>query len=163
MPQGTLMKFEAVYDVPFWRAKGLNGQAVSENGPIRVTFDGSPYDSSPGILMGFIGGHDARVWQNRPASELRTAALQNLANYFGNEALNPQQVVTFNWSTEVWNRGCPVAVLAPGTLIDFGSALRVPVDRIHWAGTETATYWNGYMDGAVRSGERAASEVLPLL
>ena len=32
--------------------------------------------------------------------------------------------------------------------------------RIHWAGTETSTYWNGYMDGAVRSGERAAAEVL---
>jgi monoamine oxidase len=163
MPQGTLMKFEAIYDTPFWRAKGLNGQAVSENGPVKVTFDGSPYDNSPGILMGFIGGHDARVWEDRPASELRTAALQNLANYFGDEALNPSQVVTFNWSTEVWNRGCPVAVLAPGTLIDFGSELRVPVDRIHWAGTETSTYWNGYMDGAVRSGERAVNEVLAAL
>src|SRR5207247_3960206 len=84
--------------------------------------------------------------------------LQNLANYFGNEALSPRQVVTFNWSAEVWNRGCPVAVLGPGTLIDFGSALRTPVGRVHWAGTETSTYWNGYMDGAVRSGERAASE-----
>jgi monoamine oxidase len=60
----------------------------------------------------------------------------------------------------VWNRGCPVAVLGPGTLVDFGRALRVPVDRIHWAGTETSTYWNGYMDGAVRSGERAATEVV---
>ena len=76
------------------------------------------------------------------------------------QALNPSEIVEFNWSTEVWNRGCPVAVLAPGTLIDFGAALREPVGRIHWAGTETSTYWNGYMDGAVRSGERAAREVL---
>jgi monoamine oxidase len=163
MPQGTLMKFEAVYSTPWWRAKGLNGQAVSENGPVKVTFDGSPFDDSPGILMGFVGGHDARVWEDRPASELRDAALQNLANYFGNEALSPTQVLTFNWSTEVWNRGCPVAVLGPGTLVDFGTALRTPVDRIHWAGTETSTFWNGYMDGAVRSGERAATEVLALL
>jgi monoamine oxidase len=163
MPQGTLMKFEAVYNQPFWRAKGLNGQAVSENGPVKVTFDATPPDGSPGIMMGFVGGHDARVWEDRPANDLRTAALQNLANYFGDEALNPSRVVTFNWSTEVWNRGCPVAVLGPGTLIDFGPALRAPVDRIHWAGTETSTYWNGYMDGAVRSGERAASEVLAAL
>ena len=133
---------------------------MSENGPVKVTFDTSPPDGSPGIMMGFIGGHEARVWQNRPADERRTAALQNLANYFGNEALNPREVVEFNWSTEVWNRGCPVAVLAPGTLIDFGTALRAPVGRIHWAGTETSTYWNGYMDGAVRSGERAAQEAL---
>jgi monoamine oxidase len=163
MPQGTLMKFEAIYDTPFWRAAGLNGQAVSENGPIKVTFDASPQDGSPGIMMGFIGGHDARVWAQRPANELQDAALQNLANYFGSQALSPRSVLTFNWSTEVWNRGCPVAVLAPGTLIDFGTALRVPVDRIHWAGTETSTYWNGYMDGAVRSGERAAQEALAAL
>jgi monoamine oxidase len=160
MPQGTLMKFEAVYDTPFWRAKGLNGQVVSENGPVKVTFDTSPANGSLGIMMGFIGGHDARVWEDRPASERRDAVLQNFANYFGNEALNPRQVVEFNWSTEVWNRGCPVAVLGPGTLIDFGTALRTPVGRVHWAGTETSTYWNGYMDGAVRSGERAAKEAL---
>jgi monoamine oxidase len=163
MPQGTLMKFEAIYDTPFWRAKGLTGQAVSENGPIKVTFDSSPSDGSPGIMMGFIGGHDARVWEDRSADQRRAAALQNLANYFGNEALNPRDVVEFNWSTEVWNRGCPVAVLGPGTLIDFGTALRAPVSRIHWAGTETSTYWNGYMDGAVRSGERAATEALAAL
>jgi monoamine oxidase len=160
MPQGTLMKFEAIYDRPFWRDKGLSGQVVSENGPIKVTFDTSPPDGSPGIMMGFIGGHEARVWEDRPADERRAAALQNLANYFGSEALNPRDVVEFNWSTEVWNRGCPVAVLGPGTLIDFGAALRTPVGRIHWAGTETSTYWNGYMDGAVRSGERAAKEAL---
>jgi monoamine oxidase len=162
-PNGTLMKFEAIYSTPFWRAKGLNGQAVSENGPVKVTFDTSPPSGTPGIMMGFIGGHDARVWEDRPANELRAAALQNLANYFGNEALTPDQVLTFNWSTEVWNRGCPVAVLGPGTLVDFGTALRQPVGRIHWAGTETSNFWNGYMDGAVRSGERAAREVLPLL
>jgi monoamine oxidase len=160
MPQGSLMKFEAIYDRPFWRDSGLTGQAVSENGPIKVTFDTSPPDGSPGILMGFIGGHEARVWENRSVNDRRTAALQNLANYFGDAALNPREIVEFNWSTEVWNRGCPVAVLAPGTLIDFGTALRKPVGRVHWAGTETSTYWNGYMDGAVRSGERAAKEAL---
>jgi monoamine oxidase len=160
MPEGTLMKFEAIYDTPFWRAQGLTGQAVSENGPVKVTFDASPADGSLGIMMGFIGGHDARVWEDKTADERRTAALDNLANYFGSAALNPREIVEFNWSTEVWNRGCPVAVLGPGTLIDFGTALRAPVGPIHWAGTETSTFWNGYMDGAVRSGERAASEAL---
>jgi monoamine oxidase len=163
MPQGTLMKFEAIYDTAWWRAKGLNGQAVSENGPVKVTFDISPVSGTPGIMMGFIGGHDARVWEDKTADERRQAALQNFANFFGNEALSPRDVVEFNWSTEIWNRGCPVAVLAPGTLIDFGKALRAPVARVHWAGTETSTYWNGYMDGAVRSGERAAGEVLAAL
>jgi monoamine oxidase len=160
MPQGSLMKFEAVYPTPFWRDRGLTGQVVSENGPVKVTFDASPESGSPGIMMGFIGGHEARVWERRSASERRDAVLRQFAHFFGDEALAPREVVEFNWSTEVWNRGCPVAVLAPGTLLDFGEALREPVGRIHWAGTETATYWNGYMDGAVRSGRRAAAEAL---
>ncbi len=163
MPQGTLMKFEAIYPTPFWRAQGLSGQVVSESGPIKVTFDTSPADGSLGIMMGFIGGREARIWENRSAADLQAAALENLATYFGPAALNPTDIVTFNWSAETWNRGCPVAVLGPGTLVDFGSALRTPVGRIHWAGTETSTYWNGYMDGAVRSGERAAAEVLAAL
>jgi monoamine oxidase len=160
MPQGTLMKFEAVYPTPFWRDRGLTGQVVSENGPVKVTFDVSPQSGRPGIMMGFIGGHEARVWEERSATERRDAVLRQFAHFFGDEALSPSEVVEFNWSTEVWNRGCPVAVLGPGTLLDFGAALRQPVDRIHWAGTETSTYWNGYMDGAVRSGKRAADEVL---
>ena len=111
-------------------------------------------------MMGFIGGHEARVWERRPAGERRDAVLRQFAHFFGDEALSPREVVEFNWSTEVWSRGCPVAVLGPGTLLDFGEALREPVGRIHWAGTETSTYWAGYMDGAVRSGSRAAAEVL---
>jgi monoamine oxidase len=161
MPQGTLMKFEAVYDRPFWRDAGLNGQAVSEAGPVKATFDTSPADGSFGVMMGFIGGHEARVWSERSAADRRTAVLAQYAQMFGsNEALAPRDVVEIGWAGEAWNRGCPVAVLGPGTLTDFGDVLREPVGRIHWAGTETSTYWNGYMDGAVRSGERAADEVL---
>jgi monoamine oxidase len=163
MPQGTLIKFEAIYDRPFWRAKGLNGQAVSELGPVKATFDSSPADGSPGILLGFIGGHEARTWGERPESELRAAALECFARCFGDEARQPRATMIKNWSAEAWSRGCPVAVLGPGTLVDFGKALRTPVGRIHWAGTETSDYWNGYMDGAVRSGERAAREVLQQL
>jgi monoamine oxidase len=163
MPQGSLMKFEAVYPTPFWRAKGLTGQVVSENGPVKVSFDVSPESGTPGIMMGFIGGHEARVWEERSASSRRDAVLEQFAHFFGDEALSPREVVEFNWSAEVWNRGCPVAVLGPGTLVDFGAELRKPAGRIHWAGTETSTYWNGYMDGAVRSGRRAAAEVLARL
>jgi monoamine oxidase len=160
MPNGSLMKAEAVYDKPFWRKKGLTGQCVSDVGPAKVTFDNSPPDGSVGVLMGFIGGHEARVLAQKPRAQRRAAALQSFANYFGDEAKHPRQFVEHNWSTEVWNRGCPVSLCPPGTLLDFGPALRRPEGRIHWAGTETSNYWNGYMDGAVRAGERAAAEAL---
>jgi monoamine oxidase len=158
--QGSLMKAEAVYDKPFWRDQGLTGQAISDVGPAKVTFDNSPPDGSVGVLMGFIGGHEARVLAQQSPAEQQRQALQSFANYFGDKAKSPKEFVRFNWSNEVWSRGCPVSILSPGALLDFGPALRVPQGKVHWAGTETSTYWNGYMDGAIRSGERAASEVL---
>ena len=160
MPNGSLMKAEAVYDRPFWRDQGYTGQVISDVGPVKVTFDNSPPDGSVGVLMGFIGGTEARQLTQKSPADQQAAALGSFANYFGDQARSPREFVRFNWTTERWNRGCPVSVLAPGTLLDFGEAIRRPEGRIHWAGTETSTYWNGYMDGAVRAGERAAAEAL---
>ena len=82
---------------------------------------------------------------------------------FGSRAAKPRAYLETSWAGEQWTRGCPLGITGPGTLIAYGPHIRKPVGRIHWAGAETATYWNGYMDGAVRSGERAASEVLAKL
>jgi monoamine oxidase len=159
-PMGTYAKVDAIYDRPFWREEGLTGQTVSINGPVRVTFDSTPKAGSPGVILGFIGGTDARAWYRLSAEARRQAVLANLANYFGEKARNPLEYVENAWSEERFSRGDPVAGLPPGVLLDFGTALRTPAGRIHWAGTETSDYWVGYMDGAVRSGERAAKEVL---
>jgi len=159
-PQGNAIKCEAFYDKPFWRDKGLAGQIVSDAEPVRVTFDNSPPDGSPGIMLGFIEGAFARKWAKKPKAERRAAVLKNFATYFGDEALKPKAYIEKDWSAEAWTRGCYVGFTGPGVLTDFGEAIRTPVGRIKWAGAETATYWNGYMDGALRSGTRAAGEVL---
>jgi monoamine oxidase len=163
IPQGTLRKFEAIYEKPFWRDKKLSGQAISNIGPIKVTFDASPQDGSPGVILGFIGGTEARVWSPRAVEERKAACLANLVKYFGPEAANIKDFREKDWTADPFARGCPVGVMAPGTLFDFGPALRAPVGRVHWAGTETSNWWAGYMDGAVRSGERAAAEALAAL
>jgi monoamine oxidase len=159
-PMGSYAKVDVVYDRPFWREEGLTGQTVSLNGPVRVTFDSTPDEGSPGVLLGFIGGSDARSWYGLSAEQRRQAVLANFTDYFGSRAGSPLEYVENAWAEERFSRGDPVAGLGPGTLLDFGAALRAPVGRIHWAGTETSDYWVGYMDGAVRSGERAAAEVL---
>jgi monoamine oxidase len=159
-PQGNAIKCVAVYDRPFWRDAGLAGQITSDAEPCRVTFDNSPPDGSPGIMLGFIEGHHARVWSRRSAAERRAGVLANLVTYFGPQAAKPKQYFEMDWSSEQWTRGCYVGFTPPGVLLDYGEAIRAPVGRIHWAGAETATYWNGYMDGAVRSGSRAAKEAL---
>ena len=160
MPQGTLLKVTAVYDRPFWRDKGLNGTAVSLNGPVNATFDDSPPDGSPGVLFGFVGGDEGRRYRALSRADRRAAVLKNFADYFGQEALNAQRYFDTDWPGAKWSRGGPVGIAGTGLLTSRGPALRTPVGPIHWAGTETSNYWNGYMDGAVRSGKRAAREVM---
>jgi monoamine oxidase len=158
-PMGTLMKVEAVYDEPFWRREGLTGQGAADTGAARICFDNSPPNGSPGVLMGFVGGHEARKWTRRPVAERRAEVLRNFARFHGEPALRPRDYVEMDWAAQPWTRGSN-AFAAPGVLLDYYSAIRAPVGRIHWASSETSVYWNGYMDGAVRSGERAAREVL---
>jgi monoamine oxidase len=162
-PQGNAIKCEAIYDKPFWREKGLAGQITSDAEPVRVTFDNSPPDGSPGVMLGFIEAHFARVWSRKSAAERKKAVLENFATYFGDEALKPKAYIEKDWSAEAWTRGCYVGFTPPGALVDYGEAIRAPVGRIHWAGAEMATYWNGYMDGALRSGSDAAGAALAAL
>jgi monoamine oxidase len=160
---GHLIKWEAVYDKPFWRDAGYSGQAVSDVGPANTTFDNSPPGGSPGILFGFVGGGQARTFARLNRAGRRTAVLDNFVTYFGDAARSPNGSFELDWTQEAWTRGCPVGHFSRTTLRKYGPALRKKTGHVHWAGTETSDYWNGYMDGAVRSGERAAKQVLGAL
>lgn len=163
MPQGAVVKVHAVYDDPFWRAEGLRGQAGDPGKPVGFTFDNSPPDGGPGVLVGFLEGNHARHFARSAADDRRKMAIDCLVHYFGPRAASPLAYYEMDWQEEPWTRGCYGAHMPPGVLTQFGPALREPVGSIHWAGTETATVWSGYMDGAVQSGERAATEVLAAL
>jgi monoamine oxidase len=160
VPMGAVIKCFAIYDEPFWRGEGLSGSTVSGTGPLTLTVDNSPPSGSPGILVGFLEGDHARSLGRVPAAERREAVLANLAQLLGPRAGKPGDFIEKSWAEEEWSRGCYEGYTPPGVLTAFGPALREPVGPIHWAGTETATKWNGYMDGALQSGERAAREVL---
>lgn len=162
-PMGSVTKVHAVYERPFWRDEGLNGQVVSDEGAVLVTFDDSPSDASHGILLGFIAGDECRNLDSKTPTERAAVAVSDLARYFGPQAADPVEVVEQHWPAEPYTRGGPVAVFSPGLLTGFGPALRDPVGPVHWAGTETATRWCGYIDGALSSGVRAAAEVLAAL
>jgi monoamine oxidase len=162
-PMGSLIKVEAVYSTPFWRAAGFSGVSVMAPGPVRSTFDNSPPSGHSGILIGFVGGARARAWSTLSAADRRAAVLGGFAAAFGDAALNPTEYFEFEWPAKQWSRGGPVGYAGPGVLLDYGTTIREPVGPIHWAGTEASTFWNGYMEGAVRSGERAALEVLQCL
>jgi monoamine oxidase len=163
MPMGSVIKVHAIYETPFWRDSGLSGRVVSDRGPLRIVFDNTPLAGSPGVLVSFFEGNDARVFGALSHDERRSAAIGCLDDYFGQQAAKVIAYVDHDWGAEPFIRGAYSAALPPGAWTNFGRALRAPVGRIHWAGTETSEIFYGYMDGAVRSGERAAANVLGLL
>jgi monoamine oxidase len=159
MTPGSLTKVEAVYDTPFWRDAGLSGQGVSDSGLARVPWDNSPPGAGVGVFFAFIGGRLHREWAALDPATRRARVLDDFVRFTADErARSPLEYLEKDWTTESWTRGCPVGHFAPGVLSQHGAALRTPAGRIHFAGTETADYWLGYMDGAVRAGERAAKE-----
>lgn len=159
-PQGTLSKAYAVYERPFWRDDGCSGEALSDEGPVFITFDVSPGDDGPGVLLGFA---DARTFDPLPEAERRAAAVDCFTALFGPQAADPIDYVDHRWGAEEFAPGGPTAAVPPKSWTRYGASLRTPVDGIFWAGTETADVWTGFLDGAVRSGQRAADEVVELL
>ena len=160
VPMGYVTKVQIAYPEPFWRTEGLSGSAFSLDDEVSVIFDNSPQDLSCGVLLGFLEGGHAREAGKLPPEERKELILSVFAKFFGPRAADPDEYVERDWAAEEWSRGCYGGRFGTGVWTGYGDALREPVGRIHWAGTETAEVWNGYMDGAIRSGERAARDVL---
>ena len=157
LPRLPLVKAAMLYDAPFWRADGLNGAMQSDRSPIQLVFDNSPEDGSIGVLSCFLSVVECPHLADRAARE--EGLKEELARYFGPRAFEATGYVEKDWSTDPWSTGC-ITPLTTGVLSSWGSHLRTPSGRIHWAGTESARIWCGYMDGAISAGARAAAEVM---
>jgi monoamine oxidase len=155
---GATIKILALYDEMFWRDQGFSGESVCTEGPVTVTFDTTSPLGQAGLLT-FVTGSPARGWAERPADERRAFVLDTLATYFGEQARHPTHYLENDWATEPFIQGAPIAIFPPGSLSVYREALRAPVGRIHWAGTETALDSTGFMEGALESGDRVAEEV----
>src|SRR5688572_8718904 len=129
--QGTVAKCMAVYDEPFWRAQGLTGQATSVRGPVRLTFDNSPPDGSPGVLLGFLEGRFARRAGLMAPEERRRSVVDTFARLFGPRAASPRDYVERLWAEEEWTRGCYGCAMPTGAWTEYGSALRAPIGPLH--------------------------------
>jgi monoamine oxidase len=160
MAMGSVIKAWIAYEEPFWRKRGLNGFFLSDRADFNVVFDMTPPNTPMGILSGFFDAGEATKWSARSVEARRREVLSTLVSAFGPEAANPIDYVETDWTTERWSHGCYGAFAPPGVISHFGAALREPVGRVHWAGTESSAHWAGYVEGAIRSGERAADEIL---
>lgn len=160
VPAGYAVKVALLYDDAFWRGDGLSGESIAVGSPLSLTIDGCTTSPPPGILHAFLAGPDAQRWARMDPAERRAIVLDAVTRRFGAKAARPHDYIEHCWADEEWTRGCYMTHFPPGVLTSFGPALRAPVGRLHWAGTETATRSNGFVDGAIRAGERAAAEVI---
>lgn len=157
---GAIIRGICTYDEPFWRPDGLTGETFAPGSPVLVSIDQCPRDGSPGILSGYSMGREAIRLATLDPEERRRVWLDELAKRLGPKARSPRAFLDVDWTAEPWSLGGMIGHLPTGVLTEYGEALRQPVGRIHWSGAERATEMHGLIEGAIRSGERAADEVL---
>jgi monoamine oxidase len=127
---------------------------------VSMMFDATPAEGEPGVIVGFMEGAKGIEAGRLAAAERRALVIDQAERALGPASEQSIGYVDRDWSAEQWTRGCYGAHFPPGVWTQLGPSLREPVGRIHWAGTETAQRWMGYVDGAIESGIRAADEVL---
>ncbi|XP_060078754.1 amine oxidase [flavin-containing] B-like [Ylistrum balloti] len=164
MPMGSIIKTFMFYDKPFWREQNYNGMITSDFGPVAFCLDDTKPDGSHPCIMGFVLADKSRDLVEMSESERKNILCQYYAKAFKMDVfLQPIDYIEKNWMAEEFSGGCYLGVMPPGVLTKYGRMLRKPLGHVHFAGTETATEWMGYMDGALQSGERAAREILDKL
>lgn len=157
--RGCAVKVHLVYERPQWRDDGLSGWSVSSGGPLLSTVDDSPADAQVGVLTGFVTGQEARTYGALSATEQRDLAVAQAGRLFPTLPAPTGFWVT-DWVSEEFSRGCYASLFGPGDWMSRGPHLITPHGRVHWAGTATSTEFFGLMEGAVRSGRRAADEII---
>jgi monoamine oxidase len=160
MVPGAAIRVITTYSEPFWREDGLCGESADPRSPVVITIDQCPMEGTPGVLSSYAFGPEALRLAHLHAPRRRAEWLGELVKRFGPAAGEPTGYLETDWSEEEWSQGGMISHFAPGVLTTYGVALREPVGRIHWAGAERATEMHGLIEGAVRSGERAARELL---
>ena len=160
LPNGSAMKAFFIYDEPFWRADGFNGQLISDVGPARMSNDTCIPGDDHGVILLFLEGDQARTFGRLPEAQRREALTAELVRHYGGAAAEPVFYVDGEWSERQWTRGCYNANHGPHVWTTYGPALSTPIGVIHWASTDTATHWSAYMEGAVDAGERAAQAAI---
>ncbi|APE14182.1 monoamine oxidase [Mycobacterium sp. WY10] len=160
MPSGAVVKINIVYDEPFWRKDGLTGQTFAPGSLANLTIDASTDAPRPGVMCVITEGPEARTYTKMDPDARKKEVLAQLVERFGEKAATPVAYLDQDWSVERYSGGGMLSHCPPGVLTEFGPAITEPCGRIHWAGTETSGIMHGWVDGAVRSGERAAKEVM---
>lgn len=161
-PSGRNTKAVIVYDKPFWRDRGLNGNIIATDGSMTAAFDLGGERTDKGILITLFTGRAAYGVDDLPAADRRSTILSKLSQALGSEAHDPLEYMDRVWANEAWSGGASSPFLVPGALTTIGAAIHEPIGPLSWAGTHMAVEYRGYMEGALVAGEAAANRIIAL-
>lgn len=161
---GVYSKMILTYSEPWWRHAGLVGRFTSLTGHIRFSLEISNPALSQYSLAIFIAGDSGTCWSALSHEGKETAIVEHLAFMVGEEiadqARNFLEINYVEWAKEEYIMGAPTVALGPGILSKYGGIMRESFGSIHFASTELAYEWKGYLEGAITSGKRAAEEII---
>ena len=168
MYMGSIIKTITVFKRAYWREKGYSGSVLNTSRdtlPVIFSYDNTSDEDHFYSIMGFIVADSSRKWAKQTREERRQAICEQYAQAFQcNELLtNCEEYIEQNWSAEQYSGGCYTDIMPKNVLSSLREQLSTSCgDRgqLLFAGTELATRFSGYMDGAVQAGERAAFDVL---
>ncbi|MEM9433907.1 MAG: FAD-dependent oxidoreductase [Pseudomonadota bacterium] len=145
-------KAVAVYDTPFWQEAGLSGDAMSARGPLVEIHDASPRSVGPYALFGFVG---LRPEARQDLAVLQTAIRTQLGRLFGPEAATPKQLIVKDWAfDEFTSTAADLAPLHHHPRYGRPESLNnMWGNRLLFAGTEMASQFSGYLEGALEAAE----------
>lgn len=162
---GYYSKMVYVFKEPWWQKAGFSGVLDSDKGPIIFTRDTSiPIDNQWSITC-FLVGDKGRDWSKLPRASRHQKAWDQFCQSFGEfvDVPEPTKTLEMEWTKEPYFLGAPCPIMTPGVLTKIGGERATAVGRVHLVGTETSREWCGYMEGAVRSGQRGGAEVVKAL
>ena len=152
-------KLVAIYDQPFWRNMGLNGDGISRRGPLVEIHDATPASDELGALFGFVGIPVGL--QQRERSSLIDSALPQLEAMYGQKAANPVDIIVKDWANDRFTAtthdkdgsGHPqhATPLAIAGLVDEG---------LIFATSEMGPQFGGLLEGALEASEAVARRIV---
>lgn len=155
---GAVTKVLVQYRKRFWKDKAWNGRLVTD-APIVYTWHATSHtEGEDGIITVYTGGDPAVKLAALSDDERIQVAVNEIEKLFPGSSKLIEHAATVAWPNEEFTRGSYLA-LAPGEVTAYWDALMKPAGRLFFAG-EHATALQGFMEGAVESGQRAARLIL---
>jgi monoamine oxidase len=155
---GAVTKVLIEYRKRFWEDKGWNGRLATDT-PIGFTWHATSHvESEHGILTAYTGGAPGANLAALSDAERIRVAVADIEKLFPGSSDLIEHTATVAWPNEPYTRGS-YAALAPGEVTVHWKTLFEPAGRLFFAG-EHATAVQGFMEGAVESGQRAAATII---